>query len=119
MPNFLLSHDAIWVYRKEQFSEIPQRAMIVPTMAMANAPKAPMPLRSDAPLVDDVPVALATALPWNVVPVTTWPLIVVVTVETPEVVVVGAAVSMVVLQSVHVPVKLVHGTLLPQGPPVG
>jgi hypothetical protein len=87
--------------------------MIVPTRAIARAPHAPIPLRFAAPLEpleplgpDDVPVA-AAPLPWKVVPVTTWPLMVVVTVETPEV---GVAVeAMVVLQSVHVPVNEVQG----------
>jgi len=83
---------------------------MVPTRAMAKAPKAPIPLRLDAPLE---PVALATACPWKVVPVTTWPLMVVVTVETPDV---GEAVAMVLLQSVQVPVKLVHGASLPHPP---
>lgn len=83
-----------------------QSAMIVPTRAIARAPHAPIPLRLAAPLVPDVPVAVA-ALPWKVVPVTTWPLMVVVMVETPEV---GVAVeAMVVLQSVHVPVNEVQG----------
>jgi hypothetical protein len=81
-------------------------AMIVPTSATAKAPQAPMPLRFAAPLDPEVPVA-AAPLPWNVVPVTTWPLIVVVMVETPEVGTVVAA--MVVLQSVHVPVNEVQG----------
>jgi hypothetical protein len=86
-----------------------QSAMIVPTRAITRAPHAPIPLRFAAPLEpdDDVPVA-AAPLPWKVVPVTTWPLMVVVTVETPEV---GVAVeAMVVLQSVHVPVNEVQGT---------
>lgn len=85
--------------------------MIVPTRATTRAPHAPIPLRFAAPLEpepdDDVPVA-AAPLPWKVVPVTTWPLMVVVTVETPEVAV--AVEAMVVLQSVHVPVNEVQGT---------
>jgi hypothetical protein len=89
--------------------------MIVPTMATARAPQAPMPLKFTAP---DVPVA-AAPLPWKVVPVTTWPLIVVVMVETPDVGTVLAAT--VVLQSVHVPVNEVQGTPCggpyPPGPP--
>jgi hypothetical protein len=84
-----------------------------------------MPLRFAAPLEPDVPVAdvpvAAAPLPWNVVPVTTWPLIVVVTVETPDVGTVVAA--MVVLQSVHVPVNEVQGAPSggpnPPGPPRG
>ena len=81
--------------------------MIVPTRAIARAPHAPIPLRFAAPLEPDVPVA-AAPLPWKVVPVTTWPLMVVVMVETPEV---GVAVeAMVVLQSFHVPVNEVQGT---------
>ena len=81
--------------------------MIVPTRAITRAPHAPIPLRFAAPLELDVPVAVAP-LPWKVVPVTTWPLMVVVTVETPEA---GVAVeAMVVLQSVHVPVNEVQGT---------
>jgi hypothetical protein len=81
--------------------------MIVPTRAMARAPHAPIPLMFAAPLEPDVLVA-AAPLPWKVVPVTTWPLMVVVMVETPEV---GVAVeAMVVLQSVHVPVNEVQGT---------
>jgi hypothetical protein len=83
-------------------------AMIAPTSATAKAPHAPVPLRfAAAPVDPDVPVAVAP-LPWKVVPVTTWPLIVVVTVETPDVGTVLAA--MVVLQSVHVPVNEVQGT---------
>jgi hypothetical protein len=81
--------------------------MIVPTRAIARAPHAPIPLRFAAPLEPDVPVAEAP-LPWKVVPVTTWPLMVVVTVETPETEV--AVEAMVVLQSVHVPVNEVQGT---------
>jgi len=73
-----------------------------------------MALRSDAPL-ELPPVALATAFPLNVVPVTTWPLMVVVTVVTPETEL-AVEVATVVLQSVHVPVKLVHGASLPQPP---
>jgi len=84
--------------------------MIVPTRAIARAPHAPIPLRFAAPFEplepDDVLVA-AAPLPWKVVPVTTWPLMVVVTIETPEVEV--AVESMVVLQSVHVPVNEVQG----------
>jgi hypothetical protein len=81
--------------------------MIVPTRAIARAPHAPIPLRFAAPLEPDELVA-AAPLPWKVVPVTTWPLMVVVMVETPEV---GVAVeAMVVLQSVHVPVNEVQGT---------
>ena len=81
--------------------------MIVPTRAITRAPPAPIPLRFTAPLELDVLVAVAP-LPWKVVPVTTWPLMVVVMVETPEV---GVAVeAMVVLQSVHVPVNEVQGT---------
>lgn len=93
--------------------------MIVPTMATTKAPQAPMPLKFTAP---DVPLAVAVALaplPWKVVPVTTWPLIVVVMVETPDVGTVLAA--MVVLQSVHVPVNEVQGAPCggpyPPGPP--
>jgi hypothetical protein len=95
-------------YQKEIISpKSLQSAMIVPTRAIARAPQAPIPLRFVAPLVLDVLVAVAP-LPWKVVPVTTWPLMVVVTVETPEV---GVAVeAMVVLQSVHVPVNEVQGT---------
>ena len=88
--------------------------MTVPTRATAKAPIAPTPLRFAAPLDPelDEPVA-AAPLPWKVVPVTTWPLMVVVIVETPEV---GVAVeAMVVLQSVHVPVNEVHGA--PEGGP--
>ena len=84
-------------------------ATMVPTMATANAPQAPMPFKLTAP---DVPVA-AAPLPWKVVPVTTWPLIVVVIVETPEVD--AALAAMVVLQSVHVPVNEAQGA--PGGPP--
>jgi len=83
-------------------------ATMVPTMATANAPQAPMPFKLTAP---DVPVASAP-LPWKVVPVTTWPLIVVVIVETPED---TALAAMVVLQSVHVPVNDSQGA--PRGPP--
>jgi hypothetical protein len=90
-------------------------------MAIARAPQAPMPLKfiaPDIPDAPDVPVA-AAPLPWKVVPVTTWPLIVVVMVETPDVGTVLAA--MVVLQSVHVPVNEVQGTPCggpyPPGPP--
>ena|SRR2546423_6568643 len=84
---------------------------IVPTSATAKAPTAPTPLMfAAAPVPDAVAVA---PLPWNVVPVTTWPLIVVVMVETPDVGTVDAA--MVVLQSVHVPVNEVHGAA-PGGP---
>lgn len=86
--------------------------MIVPTIATTKAPQAPIPLRFTAPEVPEVPEALEVPvaeapLPWKVVPVTTWPLMVVVMVETPDVGTVLAA--MVVLQSVHVPVKEVHG----------
>jgi hypothetical protein len=89
-------------------------ATIVPTMATANAPQAPMPLKLTAPDEPDAPVAVAAApLPWKVVPVTTWPLIVVVIVETPEVD--TALAAMVVLQSVHVPVNESQGA--PCGPP--
>jgi hypothetical protein len=90
-------------------------------MAIARAPQAPMPLKfiaPDVPDVPDVPVA-AAPLPWKVVPVTTWPLIVVVMVETPDVGTVLAAT--VVLQSVHVPVNEVQGAPCggpyPPGPP--
>jgi hypothetical protein len=94
--------------KKEIINQQPlQSAMIVPTRAMARAPHAPIPLMFAAPLEPDVLVA-AAPLPWKVVPVTTWPLMVVVMVETPEV---GVAVeAMVVLQSVHVPVNEVQGT---------
>jgi len=81
--------------------------MIVPTRAIARAPHAPIPLRFAAPLEPDDVLVAAAPLPWKVVPVTTWPLMVVVMVETPEV---GVAVeAMVVLQSVHVPVNEVQG----------
>jgi hypothetical protein len=92
-----------WINRKSL-----QSAMIVPTRAIARAPHAPIPLRFVAPLEPDDVLVAAAPLPWKVVPVTTWPLMVVVMVETPEV---GVAVeAMVVLQSVHVPVNEVQGT---------
>ena len=103
-------------------------AMIVPTRATARAPIAPTACLL-APLVEPEAVALA-ALPWKVVPVTTWPSMVVVTVETEAAEPVALAEeAIVLLQSVQVPVKAVHGAPLgapepngppgPPGPPVG
>lgn len=105
--------------RKVKGPEISQRAMMVPTIATTKAPHAPMPFRLVAPL-DEPPDELATAAPAKVVPVTTWPLMVVVTVETDAAPEVGVAVVPIVeLQSVQVPVKLVHGASLPHAAPGG